>query len=76
MSDKLPTPPKAWIEWAEQGPLEWKYFVEALLEDGAMIERASEAFFADWRANEITDTHDYQRAIGVALRAALEVTDE
>ena len=27
-------PPKAWAEWAEQGPLEWKFFLNAWLRSG------------------------------------------
>lgn len=23
-------PPRAWAEWAQQGPLEWRYFIRAL----------------------------------------------
>lgn len=26
-------PPKAWTVWSEQGPLEWKFFVSALIEE-------------------------------------------
>jgi hypothetical protein len=32
---------------------------------------ACKAFFADWRENGITDTEDYERAIRVAVDAAL-----
>ena len=74
MTDNTLTPPKAWTDWAEQGPLEWKFFVNALLEDDGMIERAAESVVSKWDG---TYTENECRHVAeIVLRAALEVEHE